>query len=243
MAVKLLHSANLLLEVNALRSFTIRTLKDDPMQKLPATFLGLCALAMSGQVFAQDFDIAGVKLGMTPEQAEAAVTDKGFEQKGGPYGPYIVNGISFEQSVKEKLGEDLPRRPRGAIAAMLFAKGEREEVSISFLSYPSGEYVNGVNYFIFDDTLTQDVFFKKAISKYGEAEPEPLRNGGQIWIGEPEMSIDGIQSSESLESEGSDGDYSLTLSQEINNDDFQAALKKAVDAALPKSKKPVETSF
>jgi len=194
---------------------------------------------LAPSVSAQTFDVAGVKLGMTPHQAEKALHAKGYK----PLDTWTNAGIkglshrklqpSFEQYILVNNEEFIPPSKYKGLRHLTFSKN-KEKIVIDFLEYPSGAFVNEVRYNLTVKTVSGEDFKARAIAKYGEPSPQTRNlSGSTFWLGDQNLIRDNISTNEKL----SLGTRSLKLMGQLE----RGAYKKAVQDASPKES--TETTF
>ena len=114
-----------------------------------------------------EFDVAGVKLGMTPEQAFGVLEAAGYER--GPVGEFTgtMPGPSFDELVRIVSGD---LQIAGATASWREATYTKDDqaVHLDFVPTPAGVVVREVTYEHMGEGMTLERFQEMAVAKYGE---------------------------------------------------------------------------
>lgn len=111
------------------------------------------------------FDVVGVKLGMTPDQAIAALEEKGFS----------VLSTSEQRDWEAQLADEMKKRGYegkfgGRVAAMTRASGPQDErIDVWYAATIEGARVASINYSAKPDRISGDAFRSGLRSKHGEA--------------------------------------------------------------------------
>ena len=117
------------------------------------------------QVEVAEFDVAGVKLGMTHDQVVSALNEKGFS----------VSSTSEQKDWEAQLADEMKKRgyegnSNGRVAGMTRAKGPQDEsIDVWYAATPEGARVANINYHARPARITGDAFRSGLRSKYGEA--------------------------------------------------------------------------
>jgi len=110
-------------------------------------------------------DIAGVTIGMSPDQVKHTLTAKGYVLEETKMGP------SFDELVKIKR-EHIPNNKihpfKGAIAKLEFKNGVFETIKVRFLSMPGHPITQSVGYSNKDTSLTDNKIRHLLRDKYGD---------------------------------------------------------------------------
>lgn len=110
-------------------------------------------------------DIAGVTIGMSPDQVKHTLTAKGYVLEETKMGP------SFDELVKIKR-EHIPNNKihpfKGAIANLEFKNGVFETIKVRFLSMPGHPITQSVGYSNKDTSLTDNKIRHLLRDKYGD---------------------------------------------------------------------------
>jgi len=137
---------------------------------LTLTF-ALVVTCVSAEAFAQDFDISGIQIGMTPSEAEAVSIENGYVPKNqAGRKTHTYPGLSYRQLIEQKQGTGVSSMNTGAhesIQRMSFQKDNREFLTIKFMAFKSGPRVTYVNYKLKDKSINIIDFRDIAISKFG----------------------------------------------------------------------------
>jgi hypothetical protein len=111
------------------------------------------------------FDVAGVKLGMSPDEAKASLAKASYKVTGTSDVP------SFDQEVRteaaRRQGRSLPST-RGVGVYRIAATGPHQEyMEVHFLQQQQGSRVSGVTVEIPATAMTTDAFWRQVTTKYG----------------------------------------------------------------------------
>lgn len=112
-----------------------------------------------------EFDVAGVKLGMTHDEVVTALEEKTFS----------IRSTSEQKDWDARLSDEMERRgykgnSEGRIAGMTYARGPHDErVEVWYAATPQGARVASIRYSAEPDRITRDTFLAGLLSKYGEA--------------------------------------------------------------------------
>ncbi len=188
-------------------------------------------------VDATQFDIAGVKLGMTPEEARAALKAKGF----------VPNASDPRQdSWSARVSTAAAERGRGPAVAgtipqftMAFGPA-KERVEVWYAPTPTGARAATINYVIDHDRITPEAFIKGLGTRYGKPTTATGHRGS--WCNRSERECGGLAETGQLPMLAADVDrytlYSLKLSEGSRAaDQRKASLASAIDAAAPRDAK------
>lgn len=156
--------------------------------------------------YAQTFDVAGIKIGMTPHQVEKTMHAKGYDKNKVLMNltegrlSHKTSQPDFMQHVWLAKGDVIHLREYKGVNGMSFTKHKgRETVYVSFGEYPSGGFAQEVTYKLKGQTVSQADFKARAVGKYG---PPNFKKGqsdlSASWTGDQNISIDNIRSKESL---------------------------------------------
>jgi len=141
---------------------------------LPAIALAFTPLAASAGVesaetyISEQYDIAGVTLGMQPNVARAELEKRGFTMLE-PDGWYTKIGPSFDELVQIMAGNLDEDSGRDSWKQMVFKKGTEEGVSINFKPLPTGTAAYEVRYYHMSPAMTMERFLPALEEKYGRA--------------------------------------------------------------------------
>ena len=112
-----------------------------------------------------EFDVAGVKLGMTHDEVVTALEEKAFS----------IRSTSEQKDWDARLSDEMERRgyqgnSEGRIVGMIRAKGPQDEsIDVWYAATPEGARVASVSYSAKPDRITRDAFLAGLKSKYGDA--------------------------------------------------------------------------
>lgn len=110
-------------------------------------------------------DIAGITIGMSPDQVKQTLTSKGYILE------ETIKAPSFEELVTIKR-DDIPRSGqysfKGAIKGLVFKKGVFEVIRVNFLSMPGHPIARSVSYSNGDTSLTFEKMRHLLGDKYGD---------------------------------------------------------------------------
>lgn len=147
-----------------LQNYSLSTATTNPSPSLSSKGLGSGAYDLSA-----GRDIAGVTIGMSPDQVKRTLTAKGYLLDA------TDNHPSFEELVKitrEDISRHDQRSFKGAIGTLEFKKGVFEEISVTFMSMPGHPIASKVLYENRDSSLTGNKIRHLLLDKYG---PDPER--------------------------------------------------------------------
>jgi len=199
------------------------------MKKLFLTiFATVLVLTLSPpSAFAQDYDVGGLKIGMSQTEVETIISENGYE----PYfkagrKTHIQTAPTFEQAVQQKQGKYFPKKNQEGLGSLVFQKDNREVIGVQFREFPSGPVVIGVSYSLRDKTITQPVFVERVASKYGKADQNTAMPDTSTWLGDEDIVIDGISIKETLRRPG----IGLNLTGLVNSVDYNTALNATTPA-------------
>lgn len=110
----------------------------------------------------RNFDIAGVRLGMTPDQAKKAIAAAGYTIKN------VGEQNSFDTEVRRMVSMG-PNLTRINVPLYINASGKnQQELSVEFLALPEGPRVHRIEYQMNSMDMTQDAFRAQILRKYGD---------------------------------------------------------------------------
>ena len=125
------------------------------------------------------FDIAGVTLGMQPADARAALEERGFKMAE-PDKWDTKRGPSFDELVMIMAGDLDEDSGRDSWSQMVFKKGTEEGVSIQFKPLPTGTAAYEIFYYNMSPAMTMERFMPALEQKYGRA-PYVASGGGRAY--------------------------------------------------------------
>lgn len=146
-----------------LQNYSLSTATTNPSPSLSSKGLGSGAYDLSSGQNAS-LDVAGVRIGMSPDQVKRTLTAKGYRLEA------TKNHASFEELVKatrEDISQYDQRSFKGAIGTLEFKNGIFEEISVTFMSMPGHPIANRVAYENRDSSLTEDKVRHLLLDKYG----------------------------------------------------------------------------
>ena len=119
-----------------------------------------------------DLDIAGVRLGMTPEQVRPALVRAGFTPRASD---------PDQDSWEGRIAAEVARRRQGTRSAaskvpmFTMARGPRgERVEIWYYGGPSGATASSIKFQIPADQMTAAAFYQGVLEKYGRPTVRPF---------------------------------------------------------------------
>jgi hypothetical protein len=111
------------------------------------------------------FDVAGVKLGMSPDEAKASLARASYKVTG------ISDVQSFDQEVRSEAarrkGRSLPSARDVGVYRIAATGPHQEYMEVHFLQQPAGSRVSGVTVEIPTTAITSDAFWRQVTTKYG----------------------------------------------------------------------------
>lgn len=120
---------------------------------------------------AGDFDILGIKLGMTAEEVRTVAGTNGLTEKRSSPAP------SFDQAVALELRERIAVPDYASVRRIEFS-GEHEFVTVLFVPTETGPRVERISYGFFGPGVTADQMAERVLEKYGE----PDQDGERTWV-------------------------------------------------------------
>ena len=110
----------------------------------------------------RNFDIAGVRLGMTPDQVKAAIAVAGYTIKN------MGEQNSFDTAVRSMVSTG-PNLTRINVPIFINASGKnQQELSVEFLALPEGPRVHRIEYQMNSMDMTEEAFGAQIFRKYGD---------------------------------------------------------------------------
>jgi hypothetical protein len=111
------------------------------------------------------FDVAGVKLGMSPDEAKASLARASYKVTG------ISDAPSFDQEVRSQAarrqGRSLPSARNAGLSRITATGPHQEYMEVYFLQQQEGSRVSGVTVDIPVTAITSDAFWRQVTTKYG----------------------------------------------------------------------------
>lgn len=129
------------------------------------------------------FDIAGIKLGMSPVEAKKALKESGYAPDDDTLFRAETRGPTFQERVALEKKEISLKDATGAIKELRYVKGT-ESINVGFGSYPDGEEVIKVLYRNDDGAMTVERLQELAVKKYGEPHHQ-IYNKNYSWSDQP----------------------------------------------------------
>jgi hypothetical protein len=143
---------------------------------IPAFYTAMTALALSTGAQAQraataprplTFDVAGVKLGMSPDEAKASLARLSYKVT------RISEVPSFDQEVRaeaaRRQGRSLPNMRDAGVSRITAIGPHQEYIEVHFLQQPDGSRVGGVTVDVPTTAITREAFWRQVEAKYGAA--------------------------------------------------------------------------
>ena len=193
-----------------------------------------------------DFDVSGLKIGMTQADVNQITAQNGYAPKNSrDLKGNIYPDLSWEQLVKIEKGEwvsKLNRNSHDGIGTMYFHKENREFLNVTFTAFKGGPRVTTVNYSLKDTTITPTQFQEMISEKYKTLSGSNI-GADATWRGEQNFTINGIPVKETLR-KLSMGNNNSGLAQNtlgLQGKVDLRAYKAAIKAEIPKSE--AKTTF
>lgn len=168
-----------------------------PRSTTPASPQSSVASVSPTQTEAVSFnlDIAGVRLGMTPEMAKTALTNAGYRPTGS-------NWLSYQPSFASRVRQTAERQRTGTyksaaatdqIVSKIEAIGpNREDIEVYLDAVSKGSsIVTGVRLSISSDVMTGPALVRQAIAKYGRPDGQYDAGMTTAWCPAPVKSVCG----------------------------------------------------
>ena len=187
-------------------------------------------------------DVAGVKLGMTPEQVQVALRQAGYVRQSSLFAPNgVTDGESFATLVRKaavkRQGQD-PNAVSGdpVVTSMLAIGPNQERLLVKFAPASAGSsVVSNVELRVAKDRTTIDAFVAQAIGKYGT--PDGRTRSTMLWCARPvrsacAMSMSGLAPGrQPYLTVYTYGDYQLSLAEgaereAVRSREFAAAVDR-----------------
>lgn len=158
--------------------------RSDPAAPLDAT-------AMASTAF--PLDVAGVRLGMSPDDVRAALTKAGYRMAGGvDYGPSFASRVRAEAE-RRRTGSYVSASTADRVLTGLEATGpNRESMTVGLAAVPAGSsIVTGVRLVVPSEVMNGPALLRQTVAKYGP--PDGSRDGRLTlaWCSVPVRSVCG----------------------------------------------------
>jgi|GEM_PF-4001717 len=117
----------------------------------------------NGGVLRQELSVAGIRIGMSPADVEAAMRARGYALS------QRAMGRSWDSLISRRLASTRPgfRASNGTVVDLeIYAKGD-EHVQISYVPAPGGAEVSEVAYQIAEAAITPERFSASVVERYG----------------------------------------------------------------------------
>lgn len=151
------------------------------------TFLALavaavlaCPTSTAAEADTTDFDVIGIRLGMTPAEVVTQAHASGFD------GVKQSPAPSFEQAVALENREQVLAKDYAGVQLVKFGN-DRESAEVFFVQMPSGSQVGRITYYFFGSDLSLDQMTTQVVQKYGE--PEQKHDRYWLWGDTAEYAI------------------------------------------------------
>lgn len=132
-------------------------------------------------------DVAGVRLGMTPAQARAALMQSGYKIAEDRYRVNRTWEELVQVAVAERLGKHGVRVPETGGRNLEGSKDRRQTIEVHFVAKPEGMRVGYVEYRIPGEEITKEDYDANVLAKYGRPDVNHWGSMAMIWCsaGEP----------------------------------------------------------
>lgn len=180
----------------------------------------------------EEFDVAGVKLGMSPEEARAALEAKGFK----PLGADKTQG-----SWAARLSDEVAKRRNvdtvnTTVSMLTVARGDQgERIEVWYSATPEGAVASSVQFLIPTNRMEKGFFARSVEGKYGTVTYGEAKSGIFCSKGEEKCRPWEVQASPFLKVDSGYSFYEVYLAY---GSDFKAGLKAQmvaqVESAAPK---------
>lgn len=121
---------------------------------------------------ARDFDILGIRLGMTVAEVEALATANGFGENKKSSAP------SFDQAVALENREPVNWQDYKGVQLLKF-ENDRESGQVFFVATPTGARAARISYGFYGSGVTSEQMTAQVLAKYGE--PDVTVDGYRVW--------------------------------------------------------------
>lgn len=205
-----------------------QTRSETPLDRL------IGGLLKKGPAWSQvdEFDVAGVKLGMSPEEARAALEAKGFKARDNdPAQPSWAALLSREIAKRRQVEAN-----DSTVPMFTRANGEQgESIEVWYAATPQGAIVASVKFLIPTDRMERDLFERSVAEKYGAASYEDKTERIFCSRGESECKPWQVQAHPHLTADVDYHFYGVSISYGSDfRDAMTARMAAAVEAAAPK---------
>lgn len=132
-------------------------------------------------------DVAGVRLGMTPAQARAALLQSGYKVTEDRYRINRTWEELVQVAVAQRLGKYGVQVPETGGRNLEGTKDRRQTIEVHFVAKPEGMRVGYVEYRIPGEEITKDDYDANVLAKYGRPDVNHWGSMAMIWcsVGEP----------------------------------------------------------
>ncbi len=132
--------------------------------------IALASPAVAADV--RDFDILGIRLGMTVTEVEVLAAASGFEKIKRSAAP------SFDQAVAIENREPVNWQDYKGVQLLKF-ENDGESVQVFFVATPTGARAARVSYGFYGSGVTSEQMTAQVLAKYGE--PDGMVGGYRVW--------------------------------------------------------------
>lgn len=123
------------------------------------------------------FDVAGIRLGDTPQQVKTALMQAGYKIT------EVREAQSFSQRVTAEIanrkGKTLPSLKDAAVSVIIASGPHQERADVQFLQLAGGDSVSRVSIAIPGTSMTEAAMQKQLATKYGK--PDAIMDQGLTW--------------------------------------------------------------
>lgn len=225
------HCAMLMLALGSATTVAAQAPADSPAAKL------IDRLLTGGPRWAPvgTFDVAGVKLGMTPEETRAAL-------KAGGFTPQATDPTqdSWTSVVSRRIAERIPGKVDEAKVPMFTRAGgaQGEQVEVWYTATPEGARATSIEYTMPTNRMERAAFVAGVSAKYGRPTTEDPVHGLYCTRGESSCVTYGNRVLPHLLTESSYSVHSIKLMEGMRyGDELKARSAAAVEAAAPRNAK------
>src|SRR5690242_168330 len=135
------------------------------------------------------FDVAGVRLGASPDDVKAAPKRAG----------YVVTYVATEQTLQQQAQFEADRRlgrsvrwPKEAGMDTIHASGPHQESAIvDFIQHPGGSAVSSVTVQVPGSAMTGDALRAQAMAKYGKPDASHSQGTEMVWCAADALAVCG----------------------------------------------------
>lgn len=128
----------------------------------------------------RNFDVAGLRIGMKPEEVERTILRNGYKitSKG--------DQLSFDTEVRLAVRSGGREPQRNLVTGLLLASApHNQELHVEFIVLPEGPRLSTVRFVMGSDDMTKDAFLAQVLKKYGDT---AMDNSGDtmLWCAAPD---------------------------------------------------------